>query len=990
MRKFYTRIAFFLVAISFLGSVFWFFYSDYKAKNIQKRFSDTIVNIYKDIEQKGAKFSFIGDSLVAWTDNTIVITEQQCRKLTNEWQNRIIVELRNGFFLHQSSNSDDTLQTHYLYLIKYNYDIENRYLKNVFSDDFALDDNIEIVDYETDFPIYFQGERICYLEVSPECLKRNSKDVFILKLWLLLNFFVVGVLIINNRYINLLLQRRLFKLQYKILMLSIVVILYAFVCSRIVIENSIFDINFDTAFSLAFVVLLGFFIFLFANKIFAIKKPRMGSQPQKSKKLVIQFVVLLSISIIAGVFLQYANYKYSSQNKTLSIENLGLNDKSQNIKNFHMLMEASVQDSLINNYVLTKNYSKAEKHIEKYYLALLNSSNHTSVLIFDEKDSITLQPGNKKTQILSYTQNRLINSRKLDSLQNLYEQTNYYDNNTYIYYNKRNNVYFFAECLQKTNNKNMNYSLFLEQSPTLFNSFATKINYSLYLLLSKISLVFFVLCILFGTYKLVASLPQFRQKTLSIKSKILVSLLGSFVVSLIISGIFAIGSVINSNKQNNENILHEKTQTIALEIGKILEMKDEITNLDLINLSNTFLTDISIFDFSGNLVVCSQEDIFNRGVISAKINPVALKTIYNNTDTLFYQQEKICEGSFLASYISVMDNQTDTYYIINIPFINQQKIMNDNINDLVNNFANMFLFWVNVAILIFVFLSNIITKPLELIKEKMGRINVNIHNDKILWEQNDEMGELIKAYNMMIDKIEESTFLLKQQERTASWRELAKQVAHDIKNPLTPMKLSIQYLLHLYDKKQSGDNEANILFETKWKDIAPSLISQIESISTITQELNSYSKPFTKKEKVNLDESIRAAINLFTNINDVQIEYFPLTNAFTMGEEALFIRIFNNLIKNSLQALYNKTDGRISISIKDNENKYIVSIEDNGCGIKEENKDKIFNTQFTTKENGNGIGLTIVKTLLENYDAQISFHSKENVGTVFFIAFDKI
>ena len=983
-----TRFFILLLFCSVVGNIMFYYLSDIYSRDIQTRFTSTLTRIYNDIERKGERFVCEKDSIIERTDNTISFDGYNLCDIGGD---KIVTELRNGFFVHKSTALGKGKTVHYLYLIKHNYEIENDYLQNTFSEAFSLDKNIEIVDYRTDYPIIWNGKTVCYLDASPECFEKSEKSSFIFHAWLIVNIFFIILLIINVIFAGSDIKEKSSTI-CKVLLCLLLCIVYLVICVLLVRNNTerilsfcISSVNYESILDLLTITLFGYLVFICACKILPLDNNR-----DKSKTgyiLVRKFAILMIIAVLTGIVMRV--FSGTDRLPVIEEESVTVNKPSDS-RNFYLLMDAVAKDSVICNYIVNNDYVKAENYIEKYYLSLIKQTNHTSVLVFDEKDSVILQPDKRSVKTLHYIKNRINNSEQSDSMSYAFTEFSEQDIPTYLYFFKIKDAYVFAECLHKHNNENMNYSLFLESSPVTESRELHSESRTLYSSLSGVSLIFFLLCLLFGIQRFVASLSDYRKRTLSIKSKILASLLGSFVVSVVVLGIFGIRSTMNLNKRYNENILKEKTQSIALETGKILNISDTITNLDLIEISNTFLSDVNIFDEEGKLVVCSQEDIFNRGIISDRINPHALEIINENPDTLFWQEESICNGRFLASYIKVFDMNHSTAYIVNLPFINQQKIMNDNIDELISNFANMFLFWVNVAVLIFVFLSNIITKPLELVKDRMSRINLNVRNDKIVWQKNDEMGQLIKSYNSMLDKIEESAVLLQQQERQSSWRELAKQVAHDIKNPLTPMKLSIQYLQRLFDAKKQGNEKAAALFENKWQDITSSLISQIETLSTITQELNSYSKPVAKKEKVNLDSCILSAINLFNNVNDVRIVYSSKENCFVSGDEKLFIRIFNNLIKNSMQALYNKSNGQINIAIKENENRYIVSVEDNGCGIKDNDKDKIFNTQFTTKTNGNGIGLTIVKTILENYNAQISFRSKENVGTVFFIDFEKL
>lgn len=442
--------------------------------------------------------------------------------------------------------------------------------------------------------------------------------------------------------------------------------------------------------------------------------------------------------------------------------------------------------------------------------------------------------------------------------------------------------------------------------------------------------------------------------------------------------------MLSQNKEYNLNILKEKSISVEYQLNDILSSSDTITDWDLIKISNDYLVDINLYNQYGYLINKSQQDVYSQNILLDKINKNALTTLNHNTDTLLIQKEAIDNNHFLASYLSITNkDDNDRKYYVNIPFIYQQQEMNRNIGDFVNNLCFMFVLFINIAICLCVLLRNILIKPLTIVKQKLKSINLVAPNEKILYKENDELGELITAYNNMVDKLEQSTLLLKQQERNIAWRNVASQVAHDIKNPLTPMKLSLQYLIKL-----SQTN--NALFVSKFSEVAPSLISQIETISNIAQELNLYSKPVHKKEIVDLNDCLLTAINTFREQPNINIDYTPTTDLFVIGDKNLFVRVFNNIIKNSSQALYNKSDGKIEIWTEKREEDYVICFKDNGIGIKKENFDKVFAEHFTTKQDGGGIGLTIVKTILEMYDATISFKSKENVGTIFFIHFPRL
>lgn len=233
----------------------------------------------------------------------------------------------------------------------------------------------------------------------------------------------------------------------------------------------------------------------------------------------------------------------------------------------------------------------------------------------------------------------------------------------------------------------------------------------------------------------------------------------------------------------------------------------------------------------------------------------------------------------------------------------------------------------------------------------------------------------------MVDKLEESTLLLKKEEREGAWREMAKQVAHDIKNPLTPMKLSIQQLQRL-------QNTDIVKFHERFQELTPALIEQINVLAQIASEFSDYSKDkISLNETTDIFECIRAAIEVFENQENITINYINESEdtILVLGDKQQYIRIFNNLIKNAVQALYGKEDGMIEIEVSLENEQCRISIKDNGYGISEENQAMVFSSEFTTKVEGSGLGLSIVKSIIEIVGGRIDFVSQQDKGTNFII-----
>ena len=276
-------------------------------------------------------------------------------------------------------------------------------------------------------------------------------------------------------------------------------------------------------------------------------------------------------------------------------------------------------------------------------------------------------------------------------------------------------------------------------------------------------------------------------------------------------------------------------------------------------------------------------------------------------------------------------------------------------------------------------------KPLKIIQDKMQKISLTGKNEKIEWNSKDEIGELITIYNNLIKELEISANKLMRSERETAWREMARQVAHEIKNPLTPMKLNIQFLQMAWDEKNPD-------IDRKLRDTTNTLLEQIDILSNIATAFSNYAKlPQKNIERFNIKELIVNTINLYDNNPNIDIvlkEENDSDYIIDSDRNNLSI-VFGNIIKNAIQAIGKKDDGNITITIKDIKEFYNIEISDNGCGIGEEAKKKIFMPNFTTKSSGMGVGLSIVYDILETLNSDISFESEVGVGTIFRINIKK-
>ena len=277
-----------------------------------------------------------------------------------------------------------------------------------------------------------------------------------------------------------------------------------------------------------------------------------------------------------------------------------------------------------------------------------------------------------------------------------------------------------------------------------------------------------------------------------------------------------------------------------------------------------------------------------------------------------------------------------------------------------------------------------VTSPLAVISEKLRQVKLDQQNEPLEWKIRDEIGELVQRYNQMIVDLEDNKQALERTERETAWRDMAKQVAHEIKNPLTPMKLSIQLLQKLFTLDPEKARK-------KLDSTIQSLIEQIDNLAHIASEFSNFAKmPTAYNEEFNLSELVQSVFQLFKEEGQHN-ESIELTldcqnpSARVFADKNQLMRVLNNLLKNAIQAIPEHTNGSIHLQLRTDNKKAVISVQDNGTGISEERKKRIFVPYFTTKSSGSGIGLAMCKNIVEQANGSIYFETQEGVGTTFFV-----
>ncbi|MGK0412734.1 MAG: two-component system nitrogen regulation sensor histidine kinase NtrY [Polaribacter sp.] len=409
-------------------------------------------------------------------------------------------------------------------------------------------------------------------------------------------------------------------------------------------------------------------------------------------------------------------------------------------------------------------------------------------------------------------------------------------------------------------------------------------------------------------------------------------------------------------------------------IAKIFQ--ERIYEISSINKLN-----ISIFDLHGNLLVSSKINAFEENSIEP-LPYSRLNELSQNSNHRVLKTRREEGVSYQSSYTYINDPKFKRIGILELQFTQDNSEVEKELKEFIARLSLVYLLMLMIAIALAYFLSTYITRSIQIISDKMQSTRINERNEKImLGSASSEIEVLVDAYNNMIDQLEESAVKLAKSEREQAWREMAKQVAHEIKNPLTPMRLTVQSFERKFDPK-----DANI--KEKLKEFSQTLIQQIDVMTSIASAFSDFAKmPTQKREKINVVSVVKLALDIF---NEDFISYIPSEEEmFANLDKTQLIRIVTNLVKNAMQASEKEEKPIIEVKVISEKTTIKISVSDNGKGISEDVKDLIFEPKFTTKSSGMGLGLPMIKNIIEAYDGSIYFTSKLGIGTVFTVILPK-
>jgi len=470
------------------------------------------------------------------------------------------------------------------------------------------------------------------------------------------------------------------------------------------------------------------------------------------------------------------------------------------------------------------------------------------------------------------------------------------------------------------------------------------------------------------------------------KTRIQFSMVFAVVSTLIVVGFITFFSISTQYQNQTDKAIRDKIKRIAttFESGaynKYLVNVNEQSQVEFNDFANTYSADLTLFDRRGVMLTTTQPKIYEFGLLARRMNAKAYTYLSKLQRSEYVNNEIIGKLNFKAAYISLRNTKNETIAYLELPYFSDEVDYKERIGSLLNIMINVYAL-IFIAIALFaIIIARQITAPLNFIQYSLSKTIYGKKNEPIRWDRDDEIGSLVKEYNKMISALENSAQRLAQSERESAWREMAKQVAHEIKNPLTPLKLGLQLL-----DKSWKDKDPK--FDQKFERFSKSFVEQIESLSSIASEFSAFAKmPDTRIERINIFEILTQAVTIFKQMDNVNILYqVPEEPFFINADRDQLLRCFNNLLKNAIEAAPDDRQGIIEINYLITSKNILLTIKDNGNGIPEGLREKIFEPNFTTKSSGTGLGLAFVKNSIENAGGKVWFETIVDGGTTFYLS----
>jgi len=406
-----------------------------------------------------------------------------------------------------------------------------------------------------------------------------------------------------------------------------------------------------------------------------------------------------------------------------------------------------------------------------------------------------------------------------------------------------------------------------------------------------------------------------------------------------------------------------------------------IFNQKIYEIANIHNVAFNLYDLEGRLIKSSRPWLDNDPV-PQQLDVLILDTLDQISAKRFVEKNKLLDGNYRSSYLILTDSFSKPLGILNVPYFDDDSLNSVELREFLVRIGFAYVLMVLVAIFFAYIMSKFITKSLKAISDKMYQTRFEKRNKKIAIDgASTEIKALVESYNNMIDALEESALKLASNEREQAWREMAKQVAHEVKNPLTPMRLSVQSF------QQKFNPEDKDIYK-KVEEYSKTLIQQIDTMSKIAEAFSSFAKmPTQNLEYLDFVEVLEHALDIFPDaVISFSSQKKPLFGDFDRDQ---LNRIVTNLVKNAIQSIPEDKIPKIQVLLSEKNSRIYIKVKDNGCGIEDAIAEKIFEPKFTTKTSGMGLGLPMVKNIIEAYGGYITYKTILGKGTLFEVSFPK-
>ena len=487
-------------------------------------------------------------------------------------------------------------------------------------------------------------------------------------------------------------------------------------------------------------------------------------------------------------------------------------------------------------------------------------------------------------------------------------------------------------------------------------------------------------------YMLLSLLSVKRSRTRArryFQSRISLVLYVSLLLTLVAMSVFSVWFVSRRNNSDMNSIMTSRINTLQGMLQERLRQvvgPDELATSEILaeveNVGNNLRCDITLFDGSGRVVMSTTPEVYDRMILGHRLDDNAYYNIIYGHKRYFMQKERVNRRRYYALYAPVMNSGGNMVAIVSSPF-----------TDLTQDFESEVTLHIATVITIFLLLlllSRFVTytvisrmfRPITALSRKMTVSDVD-HLEPLVYDGDDEITPLVNAYNRMVHDLGESSRRLAQVERDKAWTDMARRVAHDLKNPLTPIKLQLQMLMRM---KQNG----NPAWQERFDEVAATVLYHVDLLSDSADQFSTFAKMYDQSaERLDLNALVKQEVDLFDSRDDVSIEYFGLADAWVEAPRPQLTRVVVNLITNAIQAIEDQpAPHRILVALRNasEDGFYEIVVEDNGPGVSEENQDKIFTPDFTTKTSGSGLGLAICKRIVEHCGGTISYSRSFTLG----------